>query len=99
MTGFQYRHVGVVGVGDGKRNDRKKNESVFRFRFFWATEKPTLKSRFSVGKNREKTTFDFRFTTLIVTDTFGVLLVKTSIDWANKIIFSKKKIALGVPGS
>ena len=41
----------------------EKNESVFRFRFFWATEKPTLKSRFSVGKKREKPTEknDFRF--------------------------------------
>ena len=46
----------------------EKTQSVFRFLFFGATEKPTLKSRLSVGKNREKptekTTFGFRFTTL-----------------------------------
>ena len=47
----------------GKKKRPKKNESVFRFRFYWATEKSTLKSRFSVGKNREKPTgkTGFRF--------------------------------------
>ena len=37
--------------GHEKKNDLKK-QSVFPFRFFGVTEKPTLKSRFSVGINR-----------------------------------------------
>ena len=63
MTGFQYRYVGVIGVGDREKKRPKKTESVFRFRFFWATEKNNLKSWFSVGKKREKLTEknDFRF--------------------------------------
>ena len=63
LRGFQYRYVSVIGVVDREKKRPKKTESVFRFRFFWATEKPTLKSRFPVGKNREKTTEknDFRF--------------------------------------
>ena len=40
--------------GHGKKATGKKTESVFRIRFFWAIEKPTLKSRFSVAKNRKK---------------------------------------------
>ena len=45
----------------GKKRPRKI-ESVFRFRFFWATEETTLKSRFSVGENRETDRKnDFRF--------------------------------------
>ena len=65
MTGLQYRYFGIIiGVGDsGKTKRPKKTESLFRFRFFWATEKPTSKSRFSVGKNRESPTDknDIRF--------------------------------------
>ena len=64
ITGFQYRHVAVIGVGNREKQNRpKKNESVLRFRFLGATEKPTLKSRFSVGKKRGKPTEknEFRF--------------------------------------
>ena len=63
-TGFQYRYVGVISVGNREKNDRKKQKkrvgfSVSFFWGFWATEK----NRFSVGKNREKSTEknDFRF--------------------------------------
>ena len=49
--------------GHLKKKRPKKTESVFRFRFFGVTEKPTLKSRFSVAKNRKKNDQknDFRF--------------------------------------
>ena len=48
--------------GQGEKKDRKKPSRFFGF-VFGATEKPTSKSRFSVGKNREKLTEknDFRF--------------------------------------
>ena len=44
----------LLAQGTGGITRPKKTESNFRFRFFRATEKPTKKSRFSVGKNREK---------------------------------------------
>ena len=67
MTGFQYRYVGVIGVGDKGKKTTGKNRFVFSVSFFvGATEKPTLKSRFSVGKKREKPVFGFRFTTMVV---------------------------------
>ena len=71
MTGFQYRYVGVIGVGDKGKKTTGKNRFVFSVSFFvGATEKPTLKSRFSVGKKQQnrpkKTIFGFRFTTLLL---------------------------------
>ena len=55
-----------------EKKTTENTESFFLFRFFWATEKPTLKSRFSVAKNRKKTTkkttIGFRFTALIPTN-------------------------------
>ena len=44
----------------GEKNDRKKTESVFRFRVFGATEKPTLKSQ-GKKKYRKKQSRFFYF--------------------------------------
>ena len=51
-----YMYVGVIGVGDMEKNRPRKTESVFLFRFYGATEKPTKKRQFSIGKNRGKPT-------------------------------------------
>ena len=52
ITGFPYRYVGVFYVGDMEKNPTEKTESVGRFRFWGATEKPTL----TVAKTRKKMT-------------------------------------------
>ena len=55
--GFPYIHIWRLcwGRGQGEKRPRK-TESVFRFRFNFPTEKPTNKSRFSIGKTDKKPT-------------------------------------------
>ena len=52
ITGFPYRYVGVFYVGDMEKNPTEKTESVGRFLFWGATEKPSL----TVAKTRKKMT-------------------------------------------
>ena len=62
--------VGVIGEGGKKKNDRH-NRVGFLFRLLFGNRKTAPKSSAFVGKNRpkdnEKTTFDLRFTSLIIT--------------------------------
>ena len=55
-TGFPYRFVGVIGVRDREKNDRKrKNRVDFRFRlFFWQPKKRPKKLDFGRQKPTKK---------------------------------------------
>ena len=66
ITGFPYRYVGAFYDGDMKKTT-EKNGSVCWFRFFWATENPTLKSRFSVAKKKRRSVFGSQPVTLVQT--------------------------------
>ena len=61
MTGFQYIDVGVVGVGDRKKKNKRKKRVGFSVSFFGGNRKTDFTKN---EKNRpKKTTFGFRLTT------------------------------------
>ena len=66
LTGFVLGCTNIMfllGYRTGGKKRPRKTESVFRFQFIFPTEKPTNKSRFSVGKTDENPTEknEFRF--------------------------------------
>ena len=68
MTMFQYRYVGVNGVGDREKNDRKRPSRFFGFVSFGQPKNRLPKVGFLSGKTEKnqlnKPTSGFRFTTL-----------------------------------
>ena len=65
FPGFQYRYVGVIGVGDrGEKLDREKTSRFPVSVGFWQTENRPKKVVFGrqTEKSTKKTAFGFRFT-------------------------------------